>query len=416
MVLAWGRGIGKTWFIIWASMMLVAEHIGKPRGPMMGVRIVYLMPATTQARKTVLHRFEAMLGGEFRFLGGRWNGQELRASFPDGSWIQFVSQEQRELIRGIRCDVVLIDECDDIDISVFDGTVMPWLSEPFSLERVMMGGTPRRGRAGLLYRSHTNGLQRVGGFHSVKATWRDAPEHVKRSLVESELDRLTRSGQLAVFKREWECDFDAGEGLVYPHLERDFHVCEPARNTVWTEVLVGVDHGYEDPGVFVLVGVIGHGRDAVAHVLWECHERHREESWWVAKALEVRSWYPQAKWYCDPSMPSRVTAFRSAGCDVREVDNSILDGVSAVAEMFATKQLEDGTRYARLYVAPRCENVISELGLYRYKRDAKNPDAFRDEIEDRNNHTMDALRYAIFNRFGGPDMGRNHGSLDRRQN
>lgn len=433
-VLAWGRGVGKTTFILLVALLLVAQYDRIARAHERGIRIVYLMPASTQAKKTVIHRFADILDGipdrlrpdrlAFAFLRGKFNKVDLRATFPGGSWIQFVSQEQRELLRGMRCDVVLIDEADDIDPSLFDGTVMPWFSEPWSMNRVLMGGTPRRGRSGLLYRSYRMGLDRQEGFASIHATWRNAPEHVSAARAQSERRRLEAAGQLAIYLREWECDFDAGEGLVYPHFNRDIHIAEPAKGAVWTEMLVGCDHGYEDPGVLLLIGIRGHGRDAVAHVLWECYERHREEGWWIAQAAKIRNWYPQAKWYCDPSLPSRVAAYRSAGCKIQDVDNSIQDGVNAVGEFMASRPIEvedpNGNivvtgHKTRFFVSPQCTETIRELGLYKRKRDSKNSDLFLDDIEDKNNHAMDALRYALFNRFGpGPDRGRGGGNVDNR--
>jgi phage terminase large subunit len=74
--------------------------------------------------------------------------------------------------------------------------------------------------------------------------------------------------------------------------------------------------------------------------------------------------------------------------------------------MLVIRQREDTPRFARLHISPTCPNTIREFGLYRRKRDPRNREAFLDDIEDRNNHAMDAIRYAIFNRFGGPDRRR----------
>ncbi|MGZ9928067.1 hypothetical protein ACXYTC_24075, partial [Escherichia coli] len=79
------------------------------------------------------------------------------------------------------------------------------------------------------------------------------------------------------------------------------HVREPDKSATWSDVLVGVDFGYEDPGTYIVVGVTGNGRDATAHVLEEVYQQHKTESWWVERAIEIRARYPQAKWYCDPS-------------------------------------------------------------------------------------------------------------------
>jgi phage terminase large subunit len=59
-----------------------------------------------------------------------------------------------------------------------------------------------------------------------------------------------------------------------------------------------------------------------------------------------------------------------------------------------------------MYVHPRCKNFLDEIGKYRRKRDPKNLDRILEDIEDRNNHAMDACRYCTYTRFGGPDRTR----------
>jgi hypothetical protein len=401
--LSWGRGVGKSEFILLCMLLLVAawDRV-KRRDDLSGVRIVYLLPAATQARKTVLSRLDAKLQGQFAFLGGSLNHTSLRVEFPGGSYIQLVSAEQGKLNRGIRCDAIFTDEADDVDREFYAAVVSPWLSEPWSLKRRMLGGTPTRGRHGLLYQTHSLGLDGVPGFHTVHATYRDAPEHVDRELVERERVALQRAGLMATFEREWECNFDAGEGLVYPMFAPDFHVREPIATTQWNEILVGVDHGYEDPGVFLVLGVAGSGRDATVHILEEVYRNKQVETWWLAEAAKLRDRYPRhrPKWYVDPSRPDRIQALRNIGLSCYEADNAIEPGLAAVADRMAIRATDDnGPSYSRLYVSPSCKNTIAELGKYRRKKDKK-ADAFTDEVEDRDNHAMDSLRYAITTRFG----------------
>jgi len=59
--------------------------------------------------------------------------------------------------------------------------------------------------------------------------------------------------------------------------------------------------------------------------------------------------------------------------------------------------LEDGVEFLRSFdiiVHPRCEKVIEELTLYQYKRDGQTNEILP-LLEDKNNHTIDALRYAL---------------------
>ncbi len=413
--LSWGRGLGKTEFILLCMFLLVAEREHKTRthpdsgASVRGVRIAYLMPAASQARKTVLARFREKLDGQFGFLCGEINLTELRVTFPGGSWIQFVSQEQGTLVRGLRCDAVAVDECDDIDIEFYSAVCKPWLSEPFSLKRRLLGGTPKRGRYGLLHQTYKLGQQRFEGHWSLHATWRDAPEHVDSTFVASERRIAEQTGQLPTHEREWECNFDSAGDLVYPMFSEDLHVRKPDPRVVWNEYLVGVDHGFEDPGCFLLVGVAGGGRDATIHILKEVYRQHQVEDWWEARVPEFlaqRKGGAMMRWYADPSRPERVLALSKKGASFANTNNAIEDGVSSVANLLAVRDTHDGKRFSRLYVDPSCVNTIREFGLYRRKRDPKNKEHVLDDIEDRNNHAMDALRYVCMSRFGSPAASR----------
>lgn len=59
--------------------------------------------------------------------------------------------------------------------------------------------------------------------------------------------------------------------------------------------------------------------------------------------------------------------------------------------------VKDGTEFLRSYtivVHPRCKNMLNELALYSYKVD-KRTGMVLPELEDKNNHLIDSLRYAL---------------------
>ncbi len=408
LVLVFGRGVGKSYTHRTAWWKLIAEHDGRrrPGGPadLRGIRIILLMPTFKQAVDTYSRAVIDDLTGTWAFLGGVVNKTRWRIDFPGGSWIQFFGAENVDSARGMRCDMVSADEADDIDEASYEAVAVPWLSEPWSFSIQLISGTPRRGRFGLLHKQYRlaaelneNGGKKHPGCHSLHATYRDAPRQVSTAFVE--MVRATMAPN--TFNREWEASFDAGEGLVYPFDDACIQKFDPKAG--WTEVLIGCDWGWSDPGVYLAVGVRGSGREAVCHVIEEVYEPQQVESWWLDKARHLKKRYPTARWFGDPSQPARIEALRrEAGVNIIPGENNIYDGVDSVADRLVKRIRQDGSSQVRFYVDPRCANTIREFNTYRRRRDSRDPERVLDEIEDRNNHAMDSLRYAIFTRFGKP--------------
>lgn len=68
-----------------------------------------------------------------------------------------------------------------------------------------------------------------------------------------------------------------------------------------------------------------------------------------------------------------------------------------MAAVKGPKSIEDGIEWLKSYeiiVHPRCKHTIDELSLYSYKVD-KITEQVLPELEDKNNHVIDALRYAV---------------------
>ncbi len=404
----WGRGVGKSWFLRAVAFLLVAKWRNKTRPgfngrPFRGIRIVVLMPTLKQFKDVHGLAIEREVDEDWAFLGGKLDRTTWQIRFPDGSWIQPFPAElhNSKRARGLRCDVVLTDETDDIDRDVFESVARPWFSEPWSLKMRICGGTPTRGRHGLLWHLHQLGLsteptaERYSSFH---ATYRDAPETVDVEEVE---DARANSPE-ATFSREWLCNFDAGEGLVYP-FDESFHVRKSPPLESFSEFLVGMDHGWVDAGVLLLIGIQGHGKDATAWVIAEFYETACANHIWDQRC---KAWGAKFSptFFPDTSRPDRINELRAMGLKVGEVDKNVQAGISRVADMLVKRWLTEDVQYAKLYVDPACKNTIREFGLYRRK---KRPDGtFDDEPQDKDNHTSDAIRYALFGRFGRPDTGR----------
>lgn len=389
----WGRGVGKSFWLRSKMYQSIARWDGVMRenalDPFPGVRIAILMPTLKQFRAVHGNLMVAELETKWAFLGGKVNRTDWTVSFPGGSWIRPIPAQAHVIdnARGLRVDELKIDEADDVDISVYEAVALPWLSEPWSFKSEEFYGTPKRGRHGLLYARHRDGLDpSLPDYHTIHATYRDAPENVDIRTVEK-----ARRGNPTIFAREWECDFDAGEGLVYP-FDETFHVREPPDARFFTEHLIGVDHGWTDPGVFLHIGITGHGNDAVAWVLDEIYESERENSWWNEHTRRLTNQGVRTFWV-DPSRPDRIADLCSNGAAAMGADNDIQAGLARIVDLLAKRPIEgpdDAPQQytSRLFVAPRCRNTIREFGEYRRKRDPKDPDHYLETPEDRNNHCL----------------------------
>lgn len=420
----WGRGSGKTTI---GRLLLHTNALGGEKR-----HVGLLMPSLKQARQVYWpHLFEDFDGPLRGYIKGRPNKTLLEVVYRNGSRLTTWGAENAAGIRGQRFDVLIEDETDDIEPEVEQAVVRPTFSRSGMNALWVKWGTPRRGRAGSLYSSFSKALRGLPGYVGFALRADQSPQ----------IDQVWLAGVKGdtppdIYGREYDVNFDAAGGRVWGAVfSEDFHVRLPPSLATYSQVFICCDHGWEDPGCFLLVLVLGYGRDAVSFVVDEIYERHKTEEWWKARLSEWLEQYPTAKFYGDPSQPARIEAYRrDCGADTREVDNSIEDGIQAVADRFLIRKRYDEKgeiveRYSRLFVSPKCVNLLTELGCdrpvfegrkpmdglgaYMRKRDPEAELRYLDEVVDKNNHASDALRYGIFNHFGGPDHGQNEGeSLD----
>lgn len=412
----WGRGSGKTFL---GRALIHSRALGAP-----GRHVGLLMPSLKQARQVfwpaLFDDFEGPLRHRIR---GKANKTSLEVTYENGSRLTTWGAENAGGIRGQRFTDVIEDETDDIAPEVEQAVVRPTFSRSGMNALWIKFGTPRRGRAGSLWFSYQKALAGVAGYTGFSLRSRESPQVDQRWL-----DGVEGDTPPDIYAREYDVNFDAAGGRVWGDVFIEkFHVRPPPANAAWNEIIICADHGWEEPGCFLLVGVNGKGRDASAHVLDEIYERHRTEDWWREKLRTWLGWYPGSKLYGDPSQPARLEAYRRDGARVQEVDNSIFDGIDAVSDKFLIRKRhdEDGNeieRYTRLHIAPHCVNLLTELGCtpgvvdgrkaldgigpYMRKPDPTIELRYLEEVVDANNHASDALRYGIFNHFGGPDRRR----------
>jgi len=176
-------------------------------------------------------------------------------------------------------------------------------------------------------------------------------------------------------------EYVSWEGLVYEafDIERHVHPYPPDARPVTT--VVGVDWGWSNPGVMTVLPLMA---DDVLWAAEEAVEKERPVEWWAAKGHEILRRYPTIRSFeCDPSEPANIEALVRAGLPAVAANNSVLPGIMAVAGRLPADRPRG---------APRCVNLVRELGLYSYKTRSDGTSR-KDEPAKEDDHSADSVRY-----------------------
>jgi len=198
------------------------------------------------------------------------------------------------------------------------------------------------------------------------------------------IDSLLTLGGVA-YRRFVEGQWCASDGLVYDRWDRMVHVVE--RDSEQVRYIVGMDVGYRNPAVMLLLGIDSEDR---MHVEREWYHAQRLETEVVDKAKEWAERFAPEVFVVDPSAAGTIEAMKAEGIHVVPAKNAVFDGIQAVQQRLRQED-EVG---ALLTIDPRCENTIREFESYEW---LKGTSTTTDKPRKENDHAMDALRYAVTN-------------------
>jgi len=174
------------------------------------------------------------------------------------------------------------------------------------------------------------------------------------------------------------------DGLVYSQWDRSIHVVE--RDFDPRRIIIGCDYGHNDPFVLLTIMLDSENNVHIADEFYRSRVSHDD------KVDTAKRRANGAEVVVDDSAPELIDSMKRAG--IRAIPctkgaGSVNYGIDLVSNLLRTN--EEGK--PRLTVDPSCVNTIREFETYEWKPNTDG--SLSDTPFDRDNHAMDALRYAV---------------------
>lgn len=354
-----GIGSGKT-FAGCCKALAMCQHGG------LGLVIA---PTYPMLRDATLRTFMDVCNGAVK----EFHKGEMRATVGNGE-VLFRSADDPERLRGPNLSWAYIDEA----------ALCHKMTWPIVLGRLREGGkagpcwitTTPKGR-NWVWSEFVE--QRRDGYAIFKASTAHNP------YLATEFVKDLQASYVGDFARqELHGEFVGFQGLIYEEFNREVHVDKPSG--MFNQVIAGVDWGYTNPTVILVLGIDSDGR---AWVVEEFYQRRQLIGDVVTAARGLQGKWGIETFYCDPSEPANLQQMGRAQLTARPADNAVTEGIQRVK----ARLVDAGDGKRRLYVTPSCVNTIAEFESYCWKQQRDGD--LKDEPDKTNDHAMDALRYAL---------------------
>jgi phage terminase large subunit len=365
-VLSGPAGSGKTYSCLWRL------HLAALKYP--GMRGIIVRKTLESLTASALVTFQNRVLGAGSFGVRPFGGSKLKPAgfqYPNRSEVLIGGLDKPDKVMSQEYDLVYANEATDLTLEDWENLTTRARYGVLPYQQVFGDCNPQGPGHWLYRRAQAGTTTMLFSVHEDNPTLFDPVSGwtAAGTAYLSILDNLTG------FRRDrLKCGlWTAAEGAVYPAFSRQTHVrrvdCDG-----WATVLA-LDLGASNPTALL---TIRHAGDRI-HVEREQYrpmDADEIQAAVLAEAAVTRPDYLVA----DPSGKIVLDALRGR-VRLRKGTNDIVPGISRVSAALAT-----------LTVDPDCIHTIEEFETYRYPPGAR---ADRDVPEKRNDHALDALRYAV---------------------
>ncbi len=195
------------------------------------------------------------------------------------------------------------------------------------------------------------------------------------------------------YKRNYLGLWCLAEGAIFDFFDHSIHVLRkpPTAAEYW---IAGIDYGTTNAFACVLIGVSTGKYTQTGRKLWVEKEyywsskvqgRQKVNSEYAEEVCQFLEPYGIKHIYIDPSAASFKLELQRRGLHVIDANNDVENGI---------QYMSSEMRKGNLFVCDECKNTIREIEGYVW--DPKASEKGYDEPLKKDDHTVDALRYAVF--------------------
>ncbi len=370
-ILCTGRRFGKT-------TLAIRELCYNAREP--NKVCWYVAPSYRQAKQIAWVKLKQILK-DLRWIR-KVNEAELTIELKNKSRICLRGADNKDSLRGVGIDFIVLDECADIDEQAWSEVLRPTLSD--TKGSAVFAGTPKG----------------MNWFHDLYQRGQDQTEEEYSSFLfttleggfvdSGEIEQAKRDLDAKTFRQEYQATWETYSGIIYYGFstsENIKHFDQPLDNNI---IHIGMDFNL-DP----MCAVVSYISNGVVYIMDEiqiwssntdelCQEIHRR--------------YPGKKIFVYPDPASRQRKTSAGGrtdlsilqnngfvCKVPPRHMAIRDRINSV-----NAKLCSASNERQVFIHPKCKNLLNSVSKHTYKEGTVLPDKTQGF-----DHMNDALGYLI---------------------
>lgn len=339
---------GKTYNII---LWLVIHLIQNPNKTLSIVRKT--LPAL---KGSVLQDLKEILENLALYQPNSWKKQEGYYTLPNGSVIEWFSTDEEQKLRGRKRNMLFVNEANEITRDEYVQLAIR------TTETIIMDYNPSD-----LYSYIYDLIETEEDIFFHKSTYKQNPFLTKEII--KEIESLQDKDE-----NLWRV-FGLGErGIATNSVFSKYYETEETPQT--KEIYRGLDWGYNDPTAFVEIRRVNDNL-YIKELLYQRGLTAND----IIYKIKNMNIDPTDEIWCDSARPEIIEDLKREGINAKPVKkNTILHGIDLI-------------KRHKVYIDKNSINILDEFKNYKWKT---NKDGLiLDVPEDKNNHGIDAIRYAL---------------------